>query len=47
MLAVIGPFQYFVLGVVLIPGFAGAVWVAGRLRRFLAPATLDAPDDVA
>ena len=47
MLAVVGPFQYFVLGLILIPGFAGAVWVARRLRRFLAPATLESPDDAA
>ena len=44
MLAVLGPFTYFVRALVLIPGFAALVWVARRLRRFLAPDTVDRPD---
>ncbi len=47
MIAVLGPFIYFVRGLVLVPAFAGLVWVARRLRRYLAPDTIEHPDAAA
>jgi hypothetical protein len=47
MLAVVAPFNYFVQALLLIPGFAALVWIARRLRRFLAPDSLPPPDGAA
>jgi hypothetical protein len=47
MIAVLGPFIYFVRGLVLVPTFAGLVWVARRLRHYLAPDTIEHPDAAA
>jgi hypothetical protein len=47
VLAIVAPFTYFVRAVLLIPGFAVLVWIARKLRRFLAPDTLLPPDSAA
>ena len=47
VLAIVAPFTYFVRAIVLIPGFIVLVWVARKLRRFLAPATILPPSGAA
>jgi hypothetical protein len=47
VLAIVAPFTYFVRALVLIPGFAVLVWVARKLRRFLAPDTIVPPNGAA
>jgi hypothetical protein len=40
MFGITAPFNYLIQGVVLIPLFAGLVWIARALRRWLAPDTM-------
>jgi len=47
VLAIVAPFTYFVRALVLIPVFAALVWVARKLRRFLAPDTMIPPNGAA
>jgi hypothetical protein len=47
VLAIVAPFTYFVRALVLIPGYVVLVWIARKLRRFLAPATVLPPDGAA
>ena len=47
LMAVLAPFSLFVRGLLLIPLFGVLVWSARRLRRFLAPDTLQPPDGAA
>jgi hypothetical protein len=47
VLAIVAPFSYFVRALLLIPGFAVLVWIARRLRRFLAPDTVPPPHGAA
>jgi len=47
VLSIVAPFTYFVRALLLIPGFVILVWVARKLRRFLAPDTVLPPDGAA
>jgi hypothetical protein len=47
VLAIVAPFTYFVRALVLIPGYVVLIWIARKLRRFLAPATVLPPDGAA